>query len=497
MTMASSTANTTKPIYLVAIEGGGTSFRVAIGQLFDNNTGTSEKTTPTSDNDAIPDILQHIIVDDTNKYIKVIDMKQFDSSNNPHQCIEECCLYIKEFQKQILLSNGIPNTSINNDNDNSIYNGIISSLGIASFGPIGLHHHNNNEYGTILSSTPKAIWRNVNVIKPFQVVCQLTDHSIMFDTDVNAPAYSEYIDHNRMNTSNNHISSCAYITIGTGVGVGLIINDLPVHGYMHPEGGHVCIQPLNDNDIDSFHGYSWGKGNCPYDGIDTVEGTTSSIALIERYYHRQQKEQQESEGGDTITETDNDNTSTILDRDILKEFSDHDIIWDYCINAISNLCVTLLLLNSIEKIILGGGIISSRKHILLFKIHERTQLLLNNYIPNIPLSNIITISSYHEYSGLVGAIHLSYRAYCNTQQQQKQQSTTATITQPTSNNAKEEQEQEQEQKDGVITRMKQDAFHIGLIHGIVVGMIITGLVIKYIWPTTTRNNSSSYQRHHR
>eukprot|EP01083_Nonionella_stella_P004484 12987_1 len=76
-----------------------------------------------------------------------------------------------------------------------------------------------------------------------------------------------------------NISSLAYVTVGTGIGVGLVINSLPVHGMMHPEGGHVPIVPLESTD--NFTGYSWGA-KCPYKGVNTVEGTASSVALTER-----------------------------------------------------------------------------------------------------------------------------------------------------------------------------------------------------------------------
>lgn len=58
---------------------------------------------------------------------------------------------------------------------------------------------------------------------------------VLFDTDVNAPALAEFTYH----ASSPSQSSVAYITVGTGVGVGLVINGKTVHGLVHPEGGHV------------------------------------------------------------------------------------------------------------------------------------------------------------------------------------------------------------------------------------------------------------------
>jgi fructokinase len=58
-----------------------------------------------------------------------------------------------------------------------------------------------------------------------------------FDTDVNAPAMYEFL-HARQYV-NPQITSCAYITVGTGVGIGLVVNGKPVHGLLHPEAGHI------------------------------------------------------------------------------------------------------------------------------------------------------------------------------------------------------------------------------------------------------------------
>lgn len=123
------------------------------------------------------------------------------------------------------------------------------ALGIASFGPIGLNE-NDKHYGCILPGSPKAAWRNVNLVEPFVKACKGTRNlAVKIETDVNAPAFAEYLDMKDL------LSSVAYVTVGTGVGVGLVVNGLPVHGWMHPEGGHVPIQPLPG---DKFNGYSWG-----------------------------------------------------------------------------------------------------------------------------------------------------------------------------------------------------------------------------------------------
>jgi fructokinase len=115
----------------------------------------------------------------------------------------------------------------------------------------------------------------------------------------------------------------------------MVVNDMPVHGRMHPEGGHCPVQPLEG---DSFPGYSWGHDHSPFGGKHTVEGIASSVALMERLQHRKGQK----------------NT---LSRHVLADLDDNDEIWDHAANALANLCVTLILTTSIEKIIFGGTLV--------------------------------------------------------------------------------------------------------------------------------------------
>ena len=104
------------------------------------------------------------------------------------------------------------------------------SLGVATFGPVDLNP-NSPTFGYI-TTTPKPGWKNTDVLGP---LCAIRPSApCKFDTDVNAPALAEFLDMQRLGHKG---SSCAYITVGTGIGVGLVVNGQPVHGLMHPEGG--------------------------------------------------------------------------------------------------------------------------------------------------------------------------------------------------------------------------------------------------------------------
>ncbi|MGN6848990.1 MAG: ROK family protein [Sphingomicrobium sp.] len=122
-----------------------------------------------------------------------------------------------------------------------------AALGIASFGPLDL------DSGRI-ASTPKPGWRSAQVKHWLE---QAAGVPAAFDTDVNGAALAEM----RWG-SGRGMADFAYITVGTGVGVGLIVNDKPTRGFAHCELGHIRVARLPG---DTF------PGSCPFHG-DCVEG---------------------------------------------------------------------------------------------------------------------------------------------------------------------------------------------------------------------------------
>lgn len=170
----------TETIFFAAVEGGGTSFVVAVAQQVDN---------------CIPKVLHRYEVD--------------SSHGNPSRTLSECVDILRKHKPEIGYH----------------------ALGIATFGPVGLDPSCTN-YGRILDSSPKKAWRNVDFLTPLAKACRGSRPlEVRLETDVNAPAFAEYL------REKQRISSVAYITVGTGIGVGLVINGQPVHGRMHPEGG--------------------------------------------------------------------------------------------------------------------------------------------------------------------------------------------------------------------------------------------------------------------
>ena len=108
----------------------------------------------------------------------------------------------------------------------------VKSIGVASFGPIDLNPESKT-YGFI-TSTPKPGWKDTDLIGQLEKELGLP---CAFDTDVNGAALAEYRWGNP-----DHVKSLVYYTIGTGVGAGVVINGVPLHGMLHPEAGHVLIR---------------------------------------------------------------------------------------------------------------------------------------------------------------------------------------------------------------------------------------------------------------
>ncbi len=141
----------------------------------------------------------------------------------------------------------------------------LEAVGIATFGPVDLDPASPT-YGFI-TSTPKPGWRDTNLLGAIRGALGLP---VAFDTDVNGAAYGEYT----WVPDNQHLDSLAYITVGTGIGVGFIVNGRPLHGLVHPEAGHMIIP--HDRDSDPF------PGVCPYHG-DCFEGLASGVSIEKRW----------------------------------------------------------------------------------------------------------------------------------------------------------------------------------------------------------------------
>lgn len=184
-----------------------------------------------------------------------------------------------------------------------------AAIGIGSFGPLDL------ATGAI-AATAKPGWSGAPILAPLS---QGFGVPAFIDTDVTGAALAE----GRWGSARDVQSYC-YITVGTGVGAGVIVAGQPVRGLGHAEAGHIHVGRVPGDD--------WA-GSCPFHG-DCVEGLASGSAIAART------------GGKGAT----------LPAD--------DRIWDLVAHTLARLVHTLALVAVPERVIMGGGVITARPHLL-------------------------------------------------------------------------------------------------------------------------------------
>jgi fructokinase len=235
----------------------------------------------------------------------------------------------------------------------------LHGIGLGSFGPVDVNPASPT-YGYV-TTTPKPNWANTNILGMLREKLNLP---IAMDMDVVTAGLGEA----KWGASMGFDPSL-YLTIGTGIGGGYIINGKPLRGLVSLEMGHIRIP--RDQNVDPF------QGACPYHG-DCFEGLASGPAIQARFGQR------------------------------AETLSDDDPFWDveagYIAHALANYILTL----APRKIILGGGIM--QKDFLLQKIRAQVKALLNKY-----LNHPVLIDHMDEYivppalgnrSGVLGAIAL-------------------------------------------------------------------------------------------
>ncbi|NDI35938.1 ROK family protein [Chengkuizengella sediminis] len=239
----------------------------------------------------------------------------------------------------------------------------LDAIGVGSFGPIDLNR-NSETYGYI-KNTPKMEWKDFDFAG---AISSIWNVPIGFDTDVNAAALAE-----SMWGAAEGLPSCLYITIGTGIGAGVIVQGSMLSGISHPEMGHVRVRR---------HPEDHYEGCCPYHH-DCLEGLAAGPALEERW------------GKKGVA------------------LKDVDQVWELEAYYLSEALVNFILTLSPMKIVLGGGVM--KQHQLFPLIQKMVQDKLNGYLSFNELSqeNIaqyIVPPGLADDAGLKGAIALAKRA---------------------------------------------------------------------------------------
>jgi len=207
--------------------------------------------------------------------------------------------------------------------------GSIEAIGIGAFGPVDVRE-NSPTFGWFLD-TPKPGWQQVDFVGVINREFQIP---IGFDTDVNAAALGEH-----QWGSAQGLETFIYLTVGTGIGGGGLVNGQPIHGLLHPEMGHILVP--HDLSIDPF------PGCCPFHQ-DCLEGLASGFAMEKRWKQK----------GVSLPE-------------------DHPA-WALEANYLATGLMNFILVLAPERIVIGGGVMEQKR--LFPMVRQQLREKLNSYL---------------------------------------------------------------------------------------------------------------------
>lgn len=237
--------------------------------------------------------------------------------------------------------------------------GGIDAFGIGSFGPID-RDPRSRAWGSI-RNTPKPGWSNISIVDAIREAFPVP---IGFDTDVNAAAMAEA-------SIGRHSGIVVYITVGTGIGGGIVADGVPLDGLCHPEMGHF-YPPRHPADL-AF------AGRCPFHGA-CLEGLASGPAIIDRW-------------GKPLSQLPADHEAL-------------DIIAFY----LAHLAIGLIATLSPHRIAFGGGVMNTPG--LIERIRAQSGALHAGYQFDAgQLAATIDKTGLGDNAGLLGAMLLAQRAW--------------------------------------------------------------------------------------
>lgn len=234
------------------------------------------------------------------------------------------------------------------------------AIGIASFGPLCLDP-TDSRYGWILA-TNKPGWRDADIVA---AITQPFDRPFALDTDVNGAALAEM----RWGCARG-LQDFAYVTVGTGIGVGLIVHGQPTRGIGHSEIGHIRVPRLPGDTVASA---------CRYHH-DCVEGLASGSALVAR-----------------------------LDGRAVDTLSPDDPVWAPMVAALAAMAHALIATTGPWRIAIGGGVVTRQPH-LLGQIQAELERSLAGYMA-LPDGPIIVAPALGDLAGPLGSIALAIEAH--------------------------------------------------------------------------------------
>ncbi|MBT2726836.1 ROK family protein [Bacillus sp. ISL-75] len=235
----------------------------------------------------------------------------------------------------------------------------LKAIGVGSFGPIDVNRESAT-YGYI-TSTPKTPWKDYPFVQALKDAFSVP---IRFNTDVNAAALGE-----ATFGAAKGLDSCLYITVGTGIGAGAIVQGRLLQGLSHPEMGHILVRRHPNDEF---------QGKCPYHH-DCLEGLAAGPAIEERWGAR----------GDQLV--------------------DRMEVWDLEGYYIAQALMQYVLILSPKKIILGGGVMNQKQ--VFSSVYKYLKEFINEYVALPDLTEYIVGPGLGDNAGITGSLMLAHQAF--------------------------------------------------------------------------------------
>ncbi|WP_370398644.1 ROK family protein [Weissella sagaensis] len=232
----------------------------------------------------------------------------------------------------------------------------IAAIGVAAFGPIDINPHSRT-YGYVLD-TPKRGWSGYDFLGAMKA---WRDIPYYWTTDVNGAGWSEYV-----SGAAKDVENVVYLTVGTGIGAGIIQHGQLLSGHSHPEAGHIMMRK---------HPKDQYVGHCPFHGDTCLEGLASGPAIEERW--------QES----------------------AKSLPDDHVAWEIESDYLAQALVTYTTILRPDRIVFGGGV--PHRRILLPMVRQSFARQLADYLPVDDLERYIVPVEHGDNAGILGCFYLA------------------------------------------------------------------------------------------
>lgn len=236
----------------------------------------------------------------------------------------------------------------------------ILAIGVAAFGPIDLNPQSTT-YGYVLD-TPKVGWAGFDFLGFLKNWRNLPYY---WTTDVNGSAWAEY-----QHGANANVRSLLYLTVGTGVGAGIVVDGKFLSGFGHPEAGHIMVQK---NPKDSY------EGHCPFHHDRCLEGLASGPAMEDRW------------------------------QQSAKDLADEHQAWEIEADYLAQAAVTYTTILRPDKIVFGGGV--PHREVLLPLIKKRFAELMAGYLPTPAQDDYLVPVANGDNAGILGCFYLAEKAF--------------------------------------------------------------------------------------